>query len=140
MLRRWFLLGTWIAVASLSGCSGQAAPVDARIGPRLSLTGRRWVTSTGPSVPSPDGRWEVFDARDADSTTMCIRERASGSERRILTVRHEGSDGWGVAGNVAWSSDSREVLILGSGEVHGAGRALPLVYLVAEGELRAIEG
>ena len=128
-----------IALASLAACSCGASPVDARVGPPISLTGRRWVTSSGPTVPSPDGRWELFDARDDGSTTMCVRERASGAERRILTVRREGSDGWCVVGNVAWSSDSREVLILGSGEVDGAGRVLPLVYLVVEDRLHAID-
>ena len=140
MPRRSFPFHAWVASASLAACSGDAPPVDARVGPPLSLTGRSWVTSSGPSVPSPDGRWEVFDARDDDSTTLCLRERATGGQRRVLTVRHEGSDGWGVVGNVAWSSDSREVLILGSGEVHGAGRVLPLVYLLAEGKLHSIDG
>jgi hypothetical protein len=132
-------LGLSLAFAFLCACCGDPHAVDAEVGPAVSLAGRSWVTSSGPTIPSPDGRWELFDARDDDSTTLCVRERASGAERRVLTVLREGSDGWGVAGIVAWSSDSREVLILGHGEVRGAGRVLPLVYLVEQDRVHAIE-
>lgn len=85
-----------------------AAPADGSSAP-VNLTADNDATDTYPAV-SPDGRWLAYAAMkrptyEADKLTLMLRDLKTGQVRAL-------TDGWDRSvGSIAWSPDSRQILI-----------------------------
>lgn len=101
-LTRTAFLGVLALAASLSGCSKQPAVMaNAR---ETLLTPGAGVRLT--PVPSPDGRWLAYTAKDeTDAPTVYVMPQDGGESKRLLPAGSRGAA-------LGWTSDSQDLLVL----------------------------
>jgi hypothetical protein len=107
---------------------------EALLDGRYDEDARNIVTATR----SPDGRYEIDQFTDGPRHSLHIRALATNHSRGIAIIT-EADPGSGTSFQCGWSRDSRAVLIVGDGDVRGAGDVLPLVYLLDEDRLHAVD-
>ncbi|MEO8349465.1 MAG: amidohydrolase family protein [Acidobacteriota bacterium] len=90
------------------------------------VTGRtdRFVSGSGGSVrptPSPDGKWLAFVRRVRFKTVLFVKDLASGHERPLYDgLDRDMQETWAIHGvypSMAWTPDSRAVVVWAGGKI-----------------------
>lgn len=72
-------------------------------------------------TPSPDGKSIAFIRRERDSSSLFLRDLATGREQRLASgLDRDMQETWAVTGvypNIAWTPDSRSLVFWGNGKL-----------------------
>ncbi|MFN2387928.1 MAG: amidohydrolase family protein, partial [Thermoanaerobaculia bacterium] len=92
---------------------------------RVTARAERFVTGSGGSfrpTPSPDGRWLAFVRRVGSRTALFTKDLESGRERRLWDgLERDMQETWAIHGvypGMAWTPDSRSVVLWAGGKIH----------------------
>jgi len=96
---------------------------------RVTARTERFVTGPGGSVrptPSRDGRWLAFVRRVGGKTVLFTKDLESGRERRVWDgLERDMQETWAIHGvypSMAWTPDSRSIVLWAGGKIHRVDR------------------
>ncbi|MFN7399248.1 MAG: amidohydrolase, partial [Sandaracinobacter sp.] len=108
-------------------------------------TGQTTTTVSAPGgavrpTPSPDGTRLAFIRRERDSSSLFVRDLASGREQRVAAgLDRDMQETWAVTGvypNIAWTPDNRSLVYWGGGKLNrvdaDGGNAREIPFRVAD--------